>query len=172
MTMLAQSHVPVTRSELPWALRVGALCGVVAGIVFIAFEMIVTAAMMGSDAFFMPLRMMGAILLGRDALDASYSLLTAASAGVAVHIVLSIIYGIVFTVVLGGLRSATWDSVIGAAYGLGLWIVNFYLIAPWAFPWFLDANPVVQFIAHAVFFGAPLGALVWWSHENAMNTAR
>jgi len=172
MSMLAQSHVPVTRSELPWAIRIGALCGFLAGIVFAAFELVAAAAMMGGDAFFMPLRMMGAILLGRDALDPGYSLLAAATAGVVVHLVLSIIYGIVFAIVLGGLRSAMWDSGIGGAYGLALWIVNFYLIAPWAFPWFLDANPVVQFVAHTFFFGLPLGWLVWQAHERAMNTAR
>jgi uncharacterized membrane protein YagU involved in acid resistance len=165
MSMLAQSHVPVSRSELPWALRIGALCGFLAGIVFAAFELVAAEVMMGSDAFFMPLRMMGAILLGRDALDPSYSLLAAASAGVIVHLVLSIIYGIVFAVVLGGFRPAAWDAVIGAAYGLALWIINFYLIAPWAFPWFGEANPMIQFIAHTFFFGAILGTLVWWSRE-------
>jgi hypothetical protein len=167
MSMLAQSHVPVTRSELPWAIRIGALCGFLAGIVFAAFELVAAEIMMGSDAFFMPLRMMGAIVLGRDALEPSYSLSAAALAGVAVNLVLSVIYGIVFAVVLGGFRPAAWDVVIGAGYGLVLWFVNFYLIAPWAFPWFGDANPMIQFIAHTIFFGAVLGALVWWSRENA-----
>lgn len=42
-------------------LRQGAIAGIVAGIVFAAFEMIVSALVMGPAAFFMPLRMIGAI---------------------------------------------------------------------------------------------------------------
>ena len=48
-------------------------------------------------------------------------------------------------------------TTVGVAYGLVLWLVNFYVIAPAAFPWFGMANPVVQFIAHVFFFGAVLG---------------
>jgi hypothetical protein len=41
--------------------------------------------------------------------------------------------------------------------GLPLWLVNFYIIAPAVFPWFTNANPVVQFLAHTFFFGTALG---------------
>ncbi len=46
-----------------------------------------------------------------------------------------------------------------AVLGLGLWIVNFYVIANLAgWVWFPDkSNPVVQFFAHTVFFGSVLG---------------
>lgn len=47
----------------------------------------------------------------------------------------------------------------GAVFGLLLWVVNFYLISPLAFPWFAMASPLVQFLAHTFFFGAVLGAL-------------
>jgi hypothetical protein len=46
-----------------------------------------------------------------------------------------------------------------------LWIVNFYVIAPIAFPWFLQANPLLQFIGHTFFFGSVLGYYVWRSQE-------
>jgi uncharacterized membrane protein YagU involved in acid resistance len=167
MALLAHSHIPVDRSEVPWALRTGVIGGIVAGIIFAAFEMMASAAMMGLDAFFMPLRMIGAILVGPGALEPSYSIWTAGTAGLVVHMVLSMVYGVVFAMILGGLRSATWDVALGAAYGFALWIINFYLIAPQAFPWFLDANPVIQFIAHSFFFGAALGWFVWGSRERA-----
>ena len=167
MALLAHSHAPVARSELSWALGVGATGGIIAGIVFAVFEMLASAAMMGMGAFFMPLRMIGAILLGDGTLDPSYSIWAAGAAGMVVHVVLAMIYGIVFAVLLGGLRSAAWDVVLGGAYGFALWIVNFYLIAPLPFPWFLDANPVVQFIAHTFFFGTVLGWFVWWARERA-----
>ncbi len=172
MALLVQpSHLPVTRSELPWAVRTGAIAGIVAGLVFAAYEMVVTAAMMGTDAFFMPLRMIGAILVGPMALDPSYSLLSASLAGLAVHVPLAILFGVIFAVFAGGLRSAATDTALGAVFGLGLWLINFYVIAPAAFPWFLMSSPLVQVIGHTVFFGAVLGWLIWRSRERAVAIA-
>ena len=93
MTILHETHFPVTRAEVPWALLHGAIGGIVAGIIFAMFEMIVTASMMGPDAFFMPLRMIGAIALGKAALEPAYSLWSAGLAGVVVHMVLSNLAG-------------------------------------------------------------------------------
>lgn len=167
MAILHETHMPVTRAEVPWALTQGAIGGIIAGVVFAAFEMIASAAMMGPGAFFMPLRMIGAILLGPGALDPSYSLVAAGLAGLVVHVVLAAIYGGVFAMLFGGLRSAWTDIAIGAGYGLALWLINFYVIAPMAFPWFLEANPVVQFVAHTFFFGAVLGWYVSQAHAKA-----
>jgi hypothetical protein len=166
MALQYQSHVPITQSEVPWALRQGALAGIVAGIVFAAFEMMASAMLMGMEAFFMPLRMIGAIALGSAALEPSYSLATASLAGVTVHMVLALLYGIVFATIVGGVRSGWTTVALASAYGFALWLVNFYLIAPAAFPWFLDASPMVQFIGHTFFFGSVLGFWLWWSHEN------
>lgn len=168
MAVLTHPHIPVTRSEAPWAIRQGAIAGIGAGIVFAAFEMVVSAVMMGPSAFWMPLRMIGAIALGPQAMDAGYSLVAAGAAGLAVHVALAAIYGAVFAAIAGGLRSG--PTMIGAAsaYGFALWLLNFYVIAPAAFPWFGDANPMVQFIAHTVFFGSVLGVYLWRSHERLL----
>lgn len=161
MAILHMGHTPVRRSEMPWALRQGAIGGIIAGLVFAAFEMIASAAMMGIGAVFMPLRMIGAIALGPEAVEPTFAIWVAGAAGVVVHIVLAALYGMIFTVIVGGLRSAMWDVLLGFLFGLALWLINFYVIAPMAFPWFLEANPVVQFIAHTVFFGAALGLYIW-----------
>jgi len=168
MAVLTYSHLPVTRSELPWAIRQGALAGIAAGIVFAVFEMAASAAMTGAEAATMPLRMIGAIALGPEALEPSFSLTTAALAGVAVHLVLAAIYGGVFAALAGGLRSGAGIVGLGAAYGLALWLLNFYVIAPAAFPWFADADPMIQFVAHTIFFGAALGFVLWRSHERLL----
>lgn len=160
-------HTPVTSRDMRWGLWQGAIAGIVAGIVFAAFEMIVSALMMGAQAFFMPLRMIGAIALGAEALDPAYPLLTAIVAGILVHVVLSVIYGVIFGEIAAMLRGPT--AFIGAAsiFGLALWLINFYVIAPFAFPWFLDANPLVQFIGHTFFFGSVLGYYLWKSHQRS-----
>ncbi|TPI46225.1 hypothetical protein FJW05_15320 [Mesorhizobium sp. B2-9-1] len=160
-------HTPMTPRDMRWGLRQGAIAGVVAGIVFAAFEMIVTAMMMGAGAFFMPLRMIGAIALGPGALDPGYSLVTASVAGVIVHMVLAIIYGMIFGEIAAMLRGPV--AIIGAAslFGLALWLINFYVIAPTLFPWFLQSSPLVQFIAHTFFFGSVLGYYLWKSHQRS-----
>ena len=57
-------------------------------------------------------------------------------------------------------RRTTKLLVGGAFYGLGLWTVNVYVIAPlWGWAWFPGTTaPLVQAIAHALFFGVPLAA--------------
>jgi hypothetical protein len=131
-------HTPVTPRDIRWGLQQGAIAGVVAGLVFAAFETTASAFMMGAEAFFMPLRMIGAIALGPEALDPGYSLLAASIAGVIVHVILAIIYGIVFGEIAAMLRGPAAFIGLGSLFGLGLWLVNFYVIAPLAFPWFLD----------------------------------
>ncbi|WP_258045731.1 hypothetical protein [Mesorhizobium sp. NBSH29] len=129
--------------------------------------MMASAFLMGIGAFFMPLRMIGAIVIGPAALDPGYSLLTAGSVGVIVHMVLSIVYGMIFGAIAAStLRGQMAHVGLGSLFGLVLWLVNFYVIAPMAFPWFLEANPIAQFIAHTFFFGTVLGYSLWKAREN------
>jgi uncharacterized membrane protein YagU involved in acid resistance len=158
---------PAAALDIRWGLRQGAIAGIVAGIVFAAFEMVVSAFMMGSAAFFMPLRMIGAIALRPEALEPTYSLLAAGLAGLIVHVILSIIYGLIFGALATVLRGPMALVGIGTIFGLALWLVNFYAIAPFAFPWFLEANPLVQFIANTFFFGTVLGYFLWKSQERS-----
>lgn len=145
-----------------WLVWGGGL-GLVAGIVFAMFEMIMAAVM--GDGFIMPMRMIGAIPLGKAAaLGPDANVMTAAIVGGITHMMLSIVYGVVFaaiTLPIPALRRGT-AVLVGAAtvYGFLLWIVNFYLIAPGPFPWFGNANPVVQFFAHTFFYGSALGVLL------------
>jgi hypothetical protein len=158
-----------TQTDAAWGLRHGVIAGLVAGIVFAAYEMTASAFMMGWDAFFMPLRMIGAMILGQQALDPSYSLLAAGAAGVITHVVLSIVYGAAFGGVMGAapVRADGTLIAIACAYGLALWLFNFYVVAPAAFPWFLQSTPLVQFIGHTFFFGSVLGYYLWKSHERS-----
>jgi tetrahydromethanopterin S-methyltransferase subunit F len=155
----------LTRSDsLPadW-LKHGLIGGIIAGIVFAAFEMIVAAILDGPSAFFMPLRMIGGIALGEQALDPGFSLAAAGVAGLVVHMVLSAVYGAgvagvaryVPVLASSAIALIVWASVAG----LGLWLVNFYVIAPiGGWTWFPDGtNAVVQFVAHTFFYGTVLG---------------
>ncbi|WP_273888695.1 hypothetical protein [Rubrobacter naiadicus] len=143
----------------------GLIGGLIAGVIFAAFEMVV-AAIMG-QGFFTPLMMIGAIGLGKEALPTPKPMIglsTIVPVGLAIHMFLSMIYGVVFGAFVWGVSFLHGNRLrlVGAAtvFGLVLWIVNFYVIAPLAFSWFAMANPVVQFFAHTFFFGTVLGLLL------------
>ncbi len=146
-----------------WALA-GSFMGISAGGVFLVFEMLV-AGSAGSGAF-SPLRMIGATVLGEGALPTQQTmgLPVVVPVALVVHFALSAIYGAVFGTVAGsiGALRGSRRAFVGAAtaFGLGLWIVNFYVIAPVLFPWFSMVNPVVQFLAHTFFFGTTLGLML------------
>jgi hypothetical protein len=136
--------------------------GILAGLIFAAFEMFAAALLMGPAAAAMPLRMIGAMVLGGPALDPSYSLAVAAMTGVVVHLVLSIAFAWILAAVASPFSSAVSLALAGTVFGTGLWLVNFYVVAPLAgWIWFPDAtNPIVQFVAHAFFYGCPVGWLL------------
>jgi hypothetical protein len=136
--------------------------GVLAGLLFALFEMIVAALMQGPSFLFMPLRMIGAIVLGPAALEPTYSLGVAAVTGVLLHLTLSVIFACVFAAAVSPAWTGGELAMAGMAFGLGLWIVNFYGIASVAgWSWFPQrSDPVTQVVAHAFFFGCPLGWLL------------
>lgn len=142
----------------------GVVGGIVAGIVFAIVDMVLAVAIMGAP-FVAPLRMIGAILLGPQALEPTYPLAQAAITGLLVHLVLSAIYGVIFVYLLafvGQLNASTGLLLLyGSLFGLALWIVNFLLIAPIAFPWFAMVDQFwFGFVAHTFFYGTVLGGYV------------
>ncbi len=143
--------------------RAGFIGGVLAGIVFAMFEMIMAAVLNGSEAFLMPLRMIGAIGVGASALDPATSILTAGGAGLVIHMVLSMMYGLMVAGVIALVpslsRSTASVIAVSSIAGFALWIMNFFVLAPiFGWNWFPDTqNVAVQFIAHTFTFGTVLG---------------
>lgn len=160
MTTLADTQ---RRVDVGAWLRHGALAGIVAGIAFAMFEMLMAAVLNGPDALFNPLRMIGGIGLGRTALDPATSLVTAGGIGLVIHMIVSMTYGVLAAAVLSVIPqlSSSRTAVLASAgvAGLVLWIVNFYGFAPaFGWTWFPDkANPLVQLVAHTLFFGVVAG---------------
>jgi uncharacterized membrane protein YagU involved in acid resistance len=133
-----------------------------AGLLFALFEMIAAALMQNPNSLFMPLRMIGAIVLGPAALEPTYSLGVAAVTGVLLHLTLSVIFAFVFAALVSPAWSSGELALAGMAFGFCLWVVNFYGIASVAgWSWFPQrTHPIMQVVAHAFFFGCPLGWLL------------
>ncbi len=129
--------------------------GIIAGLVFVVAEMLMVMLFLGQSPWGPP-RMIAAILLGRDVLPppADFNALITLVA-MAIHFVLSIALGLVLGWIVHRLNGSS-ALLIGIAFGLAIYFINFYLTAPAAFPWFTQAQNWVTLFAHAL-FGLVLG---------------
>ena len=137
--------------------------GLISGIVFAMAEMIMNVLM--GKPFFGPLRLIGTIVLGQQALAPTFPFVTAVIVGLIVHLVLSMIYGLIFIYLLAAARQAQASTgrllVYGSLFGLALWVVNFLILATLFFPQFTQVNQFWNgFIAHTFFFGTVIGGYV------------
>jgi uncharacterized membrane protein YagU involved in acid resistance len=135
------------------------VAGLFGGLVFGVFEMIAAAATMGANAAFVPLRMIGAMALGAGALDPGYPVFVAAVTGLMIHTALSIVFALIFATIASPASSTSTLTLAGIVYGMALWLMNFYVIAPlMGWRWFpTDTIPAVQFVAHTLLYGCPVG---------------
>jgi hypothetical protein len=144
-----------------WVIRHGIVGGIIAGIVFAIGEMVISLAM--RVGLFSSFRLIGSMILGTQALEPSYPLLTAAGVGFLVHVILSMIFGVIFFFLLALFRQLNASTlellVYGLIYGMVLWINNFLLIAPAAFPQLTAISPLWNvFFVHTFLYGMVIGA--------------
>ncbi len=71
--------------------------------------------------------------------------------GVAIHVVNSLIFGIIFGLVAARLPNNASIAVASLVYGLALYLVNFQLIGRFIFPQFQMPNQPFEVLAHLVF---------------------
>lgn len=132
---------------LPGRLVRGAVGGVVSGAVFAGVTMWFASTMPEGSAE-MPLRMMSTVVKGSDAMAAGT---TSVGVGLLVHLVLSVLFGVVFAFVVPTLRTNGTVALVGTIYGGLLYVVNFLVLAPLVFTVFQDANQPFELFAHLVF---------------------
>lgn len=144
-----------------------ALCAsVVAALVFATLDIGLGWALHGISPW-VPLRMMGAIVLGPAALsppdtfDGQIVLVA-----ICLHIVLSIVYGTFLALVMPTVGSAL-AILLGGLYGLALYYINFYGFNAFS-PWFLDQRDWLSIVAHCA-FGAALAYAYVTINTRGMN---
>jgi hypothetical protein len=156
-------RVPTPRRGIRWWDRQGLRGGLVAGIGFVLIEIVVMGAREGQVAVARLLRRIAAMWIGPEALDPSFPFAVVAVIGTVMHLGLSALFGLIFTwltesrtPVFG--RSRGLLIVTAAVYGLLLWPLNVYVIAPFVgWEWFArETEPLVQAAAH-LWYGAALG---------------
>ena len=128
--------IPVEQKRWPLLLRKGAAAGFAAGVALGLVQFLIAAAR--EESALLPLRTVASLLLGQSALTSGESTALVIIVGVALHLVLSIIFGLVFVTVLAltfQLSARRWLLfVYGFLFGFLLWEVNFLAILPLVYP--------------------------------------
>lgn len=131
----------------------GVWAGLIAGLAFLALEMILVPLLMGGSAWEPP-RMIAAIVMGPEVLPPPATFdAGVVTAALAVHFVLSILFGLILAVIVSLFNldsSAGLILVVGAVFGLIIYFVNFYGMTAF-FPWFADARNWLSMTLHVVF---------------------
>ncbi|MGP3919820.1 hypothetical protein [Nonomuraea sp. 10N515B] len=137
----------------------GAVGGLVSGMIFAGVTMWFASTQPPGKAD-MPLHMIASIVQGgKPAIMAGA---TSAGVGLAVHVVLSMAFGVMFALIVPMLRTNGTIALVATVYGGLLYVVNFWLLSPLLFPVFQDANQPFELFAHLV-FGTVLGFFFYGS---------
>ena len=134
----------------------GVLAGLVGGCAYLLAQLAFSATVLGGTGW-EPLERISAVLLGEQFLPVSGDVnLTIAGFALLIHFAFSMVFGRLVDVVVRG-AALPFALVAGAALGLALYGLDYWVIAPLAFPWFEDARGVTTILDHAA-FGALTGA--------------
>ncbi|OMG69461.1 hypothetical protein [Burkholderia ubonensis] len=128
------------------------LGGCAAGVVFLVIEML--AMQVAGQSLWDAPRMIAAIVAGRNTLahppmfEPDVMLVA-----LVVHFALSILFAVILAVIIAPFSldsSVGMASLVGAVFGVALYVINYYGMTRW-FPWFADARNWISFVGHVVF---------------------
>lgn len=132
--------------------RAGALAGILAGVAATGVQLLLWLLLTDAlpQILFRDARLAAAIVLGPDVLpppaDFDAGVMAVATL---VHLALSALYGLLLAALIAGLDRRR-SLMAGAAFGLGLFVVNMYGFTAF-FPWFAVARDGITLAAHLAF---------------------
>jgi uncharacterized membrane protein YagU involved in acid resistance len=130
--------------------RSAAIAGLVAGLFYLLWVMILMPTLGDAPSPWAPARMIAAIALGPGVLpppatfDAGIVV-----AALAVHFALSVLYALLIAPVITGMTRIP-TIVAGAVLGITIYIINFYLFTL-VFPWFEEGRGWIGSVGHTLF---------------------
>ncbi len=159
--------MPITRDidQLIQFLILGAIAGIIGGVLMAMFTMLATATYL-QIGFYTPLYAIAAPLIGRQTLMTSmthgifYFALGPALLGLVVHMMWAAFWGIIFGLIARALHLTGGVAIIsGLIYGVLVMLVMSFIVVPIVgAPDLLRMAGLLLFIiAHALFYGLPLG---------------
>jgi hypothetical protein len=149
MELHTDSHRWVHRSP-DWP--AAAVAGLAAGAVLMVLELVWAILIVGTNPW-LTSHMVAAIVVGPDALQVRDFSVPLIAIALATHYVLGTLFGLVLAVLIAPFRldsSAGMVLLAGAAFGLALYLLNFYGMVA-LFPWFADLRGGAALLAHLIF---------------------
>lgn len=150
--------------------------GLIAGLIAGAIELVVLAGLMIGQglSIWMPVRMTAAIVMGSGVLAPADTFNAGATvAALIIHFGLSAIYGVVIAFLIRNLDRMP-ALAVGVAFGIAVWLVNYFVLAPSLFPWLTALRGAwsTPFL-HAIFGVAAVGVyLALTARERRAGTDR
>jgi uncharacterized membrane protein YagU involved in acid resistance len=143
----------------------GVWAGLIAGVVFMMMEMLLVWLVQGQSPWGPP-RMIAAMIMGEEVLPPpatfSFGIMMVA---MMIHFMFSIIYGLI-----GAWIVHRFDMLaalgIGAVLGFAIYVVNFHIVVPAMFSWFVGARGGISILSHVVFGMALTGSYVALRHRH------
>jgi uncharacterized membrane protein len=139
-------HRPSSRVS---AVSTGAVAGLVAGVAFVLAQMVLVWLVDGESPWAPP-HLIAAMVLGPEILPPVDFSLQATLVALAIHLPLSALYGVAIGALVGNFRPGA-ALVVGVLAGLAIYGLNFYLVVPSLFPWFVEARGPIALFTHALF---------------------
>ena len=150
------------RTGIRWG--AAAWAGLVAGLVFMMMEMLLVWLAMGQSPWGPP-RMIAAMGMGKEVLPppATFSA-PVMMVAMGIHMMLAVVYGLIVGAIVHRMGKGA-ALATGAVFGLvAVYFVNFHLVAPVMFPWFVEAQNWVSVLSHVV-FGVVIAAVYTGSRD-------
>lgn len=134
-------------SDVNW--EAAARAGVVAGLLYLAWQMALFPLVTGGSVWDVP-RATAAILIGKGILASPATFnLGVFIVGLLLHVTLSVGYALLLAAMIAGLSRGT-AFMSGGVFGLVLYLINFYWFTT-AFNWFARARNWATAVGHIVF---------------------
>ena len=123
--------------------------GLIGGVVFMMLEMMMVP-LFGGGSPWGPPRMIAAMVMGKGVLPPPATFdMGVLMAAMAVHFPLSIVFTLILAWIIARFDFGV-ALLIGAVFGLGLYLVNFYGFTA-IFPWFAMARNWISIFSHVMF---------------------
>ncbi len=137
----------VTEQPLLWKAAIWA--GLISGVAFVMLEMMLVPLFLGGSPWAPP-RMIAAMVMGKGVLPPPATFdIGVLMAAMAVHFPLSVVFTLILAWIIARFDRGV-AVLIGAVFGLILYVVNFYGFTA-IFPWFAMARNGVTIFTHIMF---------------------
>jgi hypothetical protein len=166
----------VERRDRWEVVRHGTVAGLLAGFALGFVEIVVSAALR-SDPW-LPFDFAVAIVVGPEALAPAFPVAAAVALGTVIHILLSVLFGVVFLSALAltfQLSARSWLIILyGVVFALTVWEVNFLAVLPLVAPTLRGRIDLLTqlwngIVSYSLVYGPVLAAYVIWVRPGTLD---